>query len=105
MDGSRREEERSWGHKWVFSFNAQWGWEARGPEGEWMMINPPICLQGLLHLPPDPYTGGFCFCWGYSIQLTIYIYIPFLFSFTPSCYFLPLPTLYENMVDNIIEPS
>lgn len=53
MDRSRR-EERSWGHKWVFSLNVQWG-GSPGPEG-WMMINPPNLPPGL-HLPPDPYTG------------------------------------------------
>jgi hypothetical protein len=58
MDRSR-EEERSWGHKWVFSLNVQWG-GSPGPEG-WMMINPPNLPQGFICLPIR--TLGIWFLW------------------------------------------
>lgn len=95
MDRSRR-EERSWGHKWVFSLSVQWG-GSPGPEG-WMMINPPNLPQGL-HLPPDPYNWGFGFSWKYYILITVNC-IPFLFQFTPPFYSFPLSILYIQMIYN-----
>lgn len=75
MDRSRR-EERSWGHKWVFSLNVQWG-GSPGPEG-WMMIN----------LPQFASRASFA---SRSVQLGIWFLLEILYTYTYSLYSLSLP--------------